>query len=424
MNWFDKNKFFEKLIVLSWVFFLFSCLFLLSFTSHASVPQSSSLPFMIDCDAWSDSQGYSLQDLQDFYDDRWGSYYPCDFSSDDVLIYETNEFSNWYQTYIYYTIIYVPYDLSNYSYDIDLNGTSYNSFDFDINYASFTMRGYNRIVFNSSRGYNDPQLWTNSTNSFNIFYNSNNTVTYISNNFDYFNDSDYPVLARVVPLVITGHAIPPDFSDPDLDINTHFPSSFIWQYPSNPPLFDSSDIPKSIYNIIEWGLKDPNGPFHCLENNLKNSLDFLGDSIKALGESINKNLQNQMSNLYDNFVSLLEPISDSLNYIREPLDVNELESNLVNSDVYELVTVGSSSYTTFINFFNNITVPSTLSFHIPYTILTQSGYIDFDFGWYANIRDSVIPWIVGFLYAGFGLAVFRSIPSIINGVSGILQKGG
>ena len=38
-NWFDKNKFFESVLVLSWFSFLFFCLFLLSFTSHAASDQ-------------------------------------------------------------------------------------------------------------------------------------------------------------------------------------------------------------------------------------------------------------------------------------------------------------------------------------------------------------------------------------------------
>ena len=35
----DKNKFYESIMIFSWIIFLFLCLFLLSFTSHASSEQ-------------------------------------------------------------------------------------------------------------------------------------------------------------------------------------------------------------------------------------------------------------------------------------------------------------------------------------------------------------------------------------------------
>lgn len=336
------------ILPLFWAFILVLCVFILSTTSHAALPQSSSLPFLIDIENWSDSQGYSLQNLQDYYDNRWGSAYPCDFFSDDVLIYETNEFSNWYQTYIYYTIVYVPFDLNNYSYDINLNNTSYNAFDIDINYATFTMRGYNRIVFNSSRGYNDPQLFINETTSFNIFYNSNNEVTYISNNFNYFNDEDYPVLAIPIPSPIDiGIAIIPNFGNPNLDIDTNKPTIPTWDSVDNTtaPNFDSQNPLQSVFSIIEWGLKDPNGPFKVITNNTKKGFEYIGACIENLGKTIVENIQNAMTNLYENFVSLFEPINNNIiaiygkleefaNLFIHPFDEEEFEEQIENSSFF------------------------------------------------------------------------------------------
>lgn len=198
------------------------------------------------------------------------------------------------------------------------------------------------------------------------------------------------------------------------------------------PSFDSSDGIGSLWNIVKYsfGVVIPglgnyiidsiNWGFQKLINNIRNVVKNVSTELQEVVNDFSDIVSGFLSDIRD----FLSNINDFVEYITEPLDLNEVETALSNSTTYGLVSVGVSFKNTFNDYFDSITAPTSLSFHIPYTILTKSGFIDFNFSWYASIRDSVLPWIVGFLYAGFGLALFRSFPSIVHGISGVLQKGG
>ena len=335
------------ILPLFWAFILVLCVFILSTTSHAALPQSNGLPFIVDSENFVNPDGYTLEELQQFYNARWGSAYPLDFlNASDCVVYNTVE-------YIYgnpydYTIVLFPYD-TNSTYSIDLNNVSYNEFDMDLNTATITFRGFNVIQF--SRAYNqyeDPYFALNATSNVPLFYNSNKEVVYISNNINYFNDEDYPVLALPVPsLIDIGIAIIPNFGNPNLDIDTNKPTVPTWDSVDNTtaPSFDSNNPLQSVFSIIEWGLKDPNGPFKVITNNTKKGFEYIGACIENLGKTIVENIQNAMTNLYENFVSLFEPINNNIIAIYgkleefadlfiHPFDEEKFEEQIENSSFF------------------------------------------------------------------------------------------
>lgn len=231
---------------------------------------------------------------------------------------------------------------------------------------------------------------------------------------------------------------PGSVTDPDLVDTSGLPSSDpdINDYlPTTPePTIDNTSLEtlvESLFNWLKWQFLQFKGFINFLSdkfgyligqvlNGINNAIKSLVDNLKSLF----KPLLDSINGFLDNIRAIVQTIKDSLDYITEPLNVAEIDSALENSDIYGFVTVADSFYDTFNDYFDNIPQLSSLSFSIPYTILTSTGYITIDFSWYSGIKNDVLPWIIGFLYAGFALFVFRSIPNIIHGISGVLQKGG
>ena len=207
----------EKLFlyITSTLFFL--SMFIMGFSS---VCHAQGLPYLIDNDSFVNSDGYSFEDLVDFYNGRWSSY-PLDFSS-GVIIYEYVE-SN-----ITWTTVFVP-ESSSATYKITLS-TGYNNFDTDTDYATVEFYGYSKIDFSNanywgSNYYANPRL-TRSTNvqgggfTFYLFHNGY-TPLFSNSQFMWFVDDTKTVLGYdddiTIPIV-SGHAVAPS-NDPNNFIN-------------------------------------------------------------------------------------------------------------------------------------------------------------------------------------------------------------
>ena len=408
-NWFDKNKFFEKLLVLTWVLFFFFCLFLLSFTSHASQNQDY-FPM------YQNYNGHFSEELKQNIATR--------FNSTDNYVFVYYHYFNPNSGYGRYYYYYLAFPKSSTGMWYGEKYSNLQQFSlYQGGQTNFLQGSFycDRRTPNTIEGLtssDNPGQWMQGLDSSN--YNS--SIDYVSN-FQIFTNNTSA--KQIVLLYDDGVSIPDgDTARDDMekpDINDYIPD---W---STPPSFDNSSVEnalESVYDIVIW-----------LGNNVKDTIvgsgKYIVDSVMWGLQRIIDTIRDKIDDLKNSINGFLSSINGFLSdtkgffvYLIEPLDVTELENNVSSSNIYQLISVASSGYSTYKNFFDNISVPTTLSFHIPYTILTHSGYIDFNFGWYSNIKDSVLPWIIGFLYAGFGLAVFRSIPSIINGVSGILTKGG
>ena len=435
MSWFDKNKLFEKLIFFSWVLILFFCLFFLSFTSHAETVSNGDLPYnvfsnrglntCIPDEALEIAITKIEQTFRETYNQTDDISYIC-FTNDGIMsgvLYDIMVIPN----PVIYTSVSDSFNYRTNSVIVQASGFQVFRVEVktDLSVAWRTLNA----------GLDATLLGSSATSELNGGTFTPRYPFYMYGVDELVSPSGVVVFTNEDPIVpiVTGHATPPDIIDepifptgharptqvPQLTIN-----NYTWTTPPTPDFTTLEDSAESIYNYLFWLGSNLIGAIGNIVSNIQNVGIFLAQTLQYYLGLIIDAIKNSINTFYNNMVSLFEPIASAISYITEPLVLEEVESSLQNSDTYEFITVATSSFTTFKNFFDNINVPSTLSFHIPYTILSQSGYIDFDFGWYANIRNSVIPWIIGFLYAGFGLAVFRTIPSIIHGVSGILQKGG
>lgn len=424
------NKFNIKLSIF-WVLSFFIIILMMSFTVNAASVSGPQLPILV--------ENVNVQEYQDYFNSYYNGFF--DLYQNNVIGWGSIEDGHFRQTF---AIPQVPDQVQNYLTFSPGNLSSvYPDFDYNNNTLTLTFSGLSNDNFSPWRiitfAYNGVFFNTASTLNKGVYGNTGSNINYISSDIYLTNNGAWvvnqPVFVTELPItpadigvaIIPDGLFTPDLSDivpPNKVPPSYTPSDYTWTPKPSIDNSSSDALLKSIFGIIEWGMENINGEFHILKNNLNGWFKYLGDLLtyylNGIVESINAGIQN----FYENMANLVQPIYDMFSYITEPLDLDEVETALSSSTTYSLVSVGSTFMNTFKNYFDNISTPDILRFHIPYTILTKTGYIDFDFGWYAGIRDSVLPWIVGFLYAGFGLAFFRSIPSIIHGVSGILQKGG
>ena len=451
-------------------------IFLLTFSVkvYAADSGSNSLPYLVNSSEFVNADGYTLSDLQEFYDNRWGNVYSLDFSSiDNLFIYETYEVIGG-QTY-YFTILFCPNPNYNSTYSFTLS-QPYSAFNTGSDTATLSVYSYFYIQFsNYSNEYQDPYLNPNTTYSITFFGTSRNEVKYINNSLLYNADSDTPVFANAVPSVpITiGHATEPsEFDDPVYDTGHAKPdkvpqltiNNYTWTTAPTPDFSTLEDTAESIYNYLAWLGSNLIGFFSNLISNLGAIGNYIGSTIQYYGNLIISNIQNGIQNFYDNMVSLFEPIADTISKIgviaativalgsdeNGVFSIPVLTQTLFlpdQEDVSEIIAANDSLHiASTIDIFvdkvwvneNSIiktlqNVPPSKKFHIPSCIYhgVQIGNFDIDFSWfepYKTYSDIVIGsflaigWIYWFFVSCSHLLRYGKSYEIENG-DGEQQKG-
>lgn len=318
-------------------------------------------------------------------------------------------------------------------YPKDADGAIYGEINNDL--IHWSLYKYNHPSTNAGSAYieGDSLNLTYGGNAYEIFLNLessnyNSDIDYISN-FQLYSSNNVDT-RRIVLMYSAGDdvigendTIPEDTSKPDLE-------DYLPEY-TTPPTFDDSSVEASLGSIFDYLQYETNK----LSGTISGIGEFLSDSLMWGLQMVINNIRNKISEMVEaigdkidevqvGIGSIIDNIEDFVDYIKEPVDKQAIETALEGTTLYSVSNIGSSIKSIFSDYFDSIPQPDTFVFTVPYTILTKSGNIIVDFSWYVGIRSSVLPWIVGFLYAGFALAIFRSIPSIIHGVSGVLQKGG
>ena len=306
-NWFDKHKFFESLLVMTWVFFLFFCLFLLSFTSHgATIDEFDQYyPIHQNQDANGDSfYNTAILDYIDNYFDNENNY---------IISYFSNYHSNGQKVF--------------YVYVINKQAGFYGELKTDIRYFQIysigsgqTAHAYGLII--SDDGSN-PYVWA-STDS--VFYNLGYSNCYASNFILYTNNN--PETQRVLLLwgdveegdVFTGHATPPDpYVEPILAQGSNYTlphevpesptiNNYTW-ITYAPPTVDNSTLEnllESLVDIVKYNATyistNVSNEFNTLITAIKELGDYIVKTIQYYVGLVNDNIKNGFTNLYDNIV--------------------------------------------------------------------------------------------------------------------------
>ena len=365
-NWFDKNKFFEKLLILTWVVFLFICIGLLSFTSHA---ESSYFPMNQNDNNNIPESYYSIFDT--YLDTE--NYY--------VVIRNGEIFSDglgfWY-------VRYPKQDDYGIFGEVNSDGHSFSLYNFGSSNTNYT-NGRLSITYDGQVYHNvyNQNPFTNFMNVESSLYST--SYSYISNFKIYSNNNPDTqiVILKYGPDPVEpdiGHATHPHFdglhphygntvTPPDEVPPTYTINNYSWTTYNNPPVDNSSTdaLLESIFDILSYnaGYLQTNisNEFDNLLNNLSGLISYLGETLQYYGDLIIANIQNGIQNFYDNMVSLVEPIFEKLDYISEPIDGTIIYDNISSTSLITNYNSVNTALTSFKTSFDNLSEPS--SFTIP-----------------------------------------------------------
>lgn len=295
---------------------------------------------------------------------------------------------------------------------------------FDIDYAGNT--------WNTIEGGNVYPSFYNLVSS-----NYDNTLSYVSNYKVMTNNTEN---AGVVlkycseePVIVTGHATPPDefnspvytqgHSKPEHVPPTITVNNYTWST-YTPPSVDNSTLEKlveSLTDIVKYNanyLKDNlHNEFTNLINNIKNLIDYIGQTIQYYGDLIIENIQNSITTFYNNMVSLFEPISVALDYISQPLQVEEvvttIEETQINGDITSVISLSNTAF----GIFGTVSEPQSFTIPLDLTgiaILHQTQPFYIDLSWINSAKT----YIRAFMWC---IVTFGLLYSIVIGIPTMLK---
>lgn len=434
MNKFLTKHEYKILFIVTTLFFL--SMFFMFFSSKVSAADpTGELPYYVNSVDFVNADDYTLENLQEFYNNRWGAYYPLDFSSEGVIIFNYRQIVN--EIPYDFTNIIVPNSSNSYYYFNDWSNP-FSLFDYENDYVRINFVGYSSITFSKYRNqYNDPSLnvWNNSFNTF--IFHGYNYPDYVKG--DFFDNSYSGSLTIGSNIVITdnvpfspdiptqGHATPPinDTGHYIPGVNPQKPNITLFN-PTTPnyPNVDNTNtdtLLESLISIVVYGfsfngdrLKDSVNYITGTQSDL---VDYIVDSINRAQNNIIGAIQDFADDFYNNMVSLFEPITQQLAYITQEVDADLITQGIENTSLHNDYSSIVGVKDTFVSVFTDTQEPET--FVIPVhleeiSILnTPIQYIDL----------SIINPVKGILrtfawvFTTFALVVtvLDSIPGYVNG---------
>lgn len=450
-NWFYKNKFFEKLLIFTWIIFLIFCIGLLSFTSNAATPTNTGLPFhesyINDYQSYFYNYTASLTTIKNYYD--VDQYDNC-----AIIVYENSQNSTYYYLN---TILLTDENISNL---VPYNG-SYQS----ISLTNFTDFTSDYFIYNGSiRG----KVWRIRKNNLATFASGSSTLTTLSNVSILGNHSMndlgltycYPIYIKgtlslnisgtvtQVPIftdytingtpIPTGHATEPgEFDSPELATGSNYTlprevpetptiNNYTW-VTYNPPSIDTTNLESLVesfiyvVNYLAGWLKDNlSGEFQNLISNLKDLIGFIVQTIQYYGGLIIDAFKTLTTFLYNNFVSLIEKIAEGVSYLVQPVNGEIIYDNISETSLNTNFELVKDSIEDFQGTFTNLSEPETflIPIHLEnlpasYFGVQTTQYID------VGVINPVKSILRGFLWAIITYSLFITIvDSIANYING------
>lgn len=392
MNWLDKNKFFEKLLIFTWIIFLFICLGLLSFTSYAASDQDY---FPMEQNKNNHFGQNEIDKIASTFDDE--NYY--------IFVM--------YRDYNYFLIRYPKADKTSGM----ICGEKSN------NLQTFSL--YQVGSLSSVQGYQFQFLYGNIINQqtlnppFNYFQNLpssnfNSNYDYISNYIIFTNNT----AAKQIVLL---YDVEPEYTDPD---NDTYPNNFEQPNFSNyvdygsAPTFDGTSLEsmvESLYNLIKWNF---NTLIPGVVNYIIDGLNWALQKVINNIRNVIKELQEAIEDFVDTINGWLSDIKDQIDYIIEPLDPEELHDTFSGTSFASDVGSIQTNFTSFVNQFNNVSEPSTYTIPIHFeniSMFHEVGIQYIDLGWINPVKNILRAFLWCVVTYGLIAAIFDAIPNYING---------
>lgn len=187
--------------------------------------------------------------------------------------------------------------------------------------------------------------------------------------------------------------------------------------------------------FIDWLYRIFEYLFSPLYNFLK-ALFHEGDETVSIGDllfdiysrldSFTGSYFPSISEFFDDVIEQIELVIAAIDNLRIAFTTDSNPSIIVQgfTSTYlgRLLNAIKTLGTGLVSIFTDITAPDVLSFTINFSDapapFNNIEILSFNFGWYNNIRDIVVPIIVTCIYVGFGFNLFFKIPGIISGMPG------
>ena len=314
-----------------------------------------------------------------------------------------------YTNNINYRQVYIPStDANSYSYRATYNGGTFNALGTPtfINYTPFTENSYmGSGVYNA----NYPIIAYNIGNG---LISTNDSLCIID--FEY----NFPTF--------TGHATPPDefeqiVTPNDYTLPREVPqlviNNYTWTSTPTPDFSTLEDTCESIYHFLQWLGSNLMGASTNVVDNIKNVGDYIGQTIQYYGGLIVRAIQNGIETFYNNMVSLFEPISSAIDYISQPLQVQEvvtaMQSTAIHTDIVSVVNLSNTAF----GIFGTVSEPS--EFKIPLdltgiTILHQTQPFYIDLGWINSAKSYIRAFMWCVVTFGLLYSIIFGIPSMLK----------
>lgn len=186
----------------------------------------------------------------------------------------------------------------------------------------------------------------------------------------------------------TGHSVKPPFYD---DENT--PS-----IPDTESLSDNNLLKRIANGILDLG------------NKVKNGFNNIYDNIKDFTQPY-----------YDEFLKIYNNFRDSLDYIKQPVDLDAIKTKINNLTIMQDINTITTDVNTIKNLFNGASpkTDSNAQFVIDFTPVEMfnTGPVVIDFSFYASIRSICNAFILMSVILSFILYILKALPDIIRGAS-------
>lgn len=417
-----------KLLLVEWSVIVLFCIFIGFSVRCKAAELNSGLPYVITSSAYVNGDGYTISDLQNFYNTRWGEFYPRDFSNNLTLVYDYVETIGGFGDYNYTRVI-IPTE--NSSYTVQLSNP-YNSFNIFENSAEITFSNYDFVIFSQwGNQYADVNLYQNQTFTIRFFFDGY-LPKYIVGEYDLGNDENYPVIKDgLVNPTVSGEATEPDLTGDNIgsdkpDIDDYIPTQ------PTAPTFDNSSLEsmvESLYNWLKW-------EYNAITSTIKGLVNYIGDTITYSLQKVIDNIKNAIKNFYDNMKSLFEPLLngmaeiaqgiketiENINLLLEaffaPFDEEQFKEAYENCEFINAVDGVNDSIEEFKHAFTYAEERDHYTLYLGFMMDGYTVNYDLDFTWLYPLRQYYRPIIWAVVIYEFFVYLCSQLSDYLQGRSG------
>lgn len=180
-----------------------------------------------------------------------------------------------------------------------------------------------------------------------------------------------------------------------------------------PPFYDDDNTP----SIPETETISDNN----LLKRIANGILDLGNKVKNGFNNIYDNITDFMQPYYEEFLKIYNNFRDSLDYIKQPIDLETIKTKINNLSLMQDITTLTTQVNNLKTLFSGpaAKTDSNAQFVIDFTPIEMlhTGPVVVDFSFYSSIRSICNAFILMSVLISFILYILKALPDIIRGAS-------